>query len=295
MAEQRLPIIGSTSQPSIIETVLSAGLSALGVALIVERWEPRPHLLGDAIAKLREPDYVGALILAPHKERATALVGALANEARVSGALNVITDEGGRLRGYNTDVSGIRAGLAAILPRVQGKWPRTAIVLGAGGGARAAVTVLIGSGFQRVTVFNRHLHKAEALVAHFSRSARHMELRARPWHETILEAELSRSGVVVDASGQGADQIGSSVPAEALHPDLFLLDLALSDATPLMQEAKAHGSAVTNGQLSFTVGLQAAIRLWVGIEAPRDGMRAALSLVLADAATRAGGGVMAVT
>ena len=86
--------------------------------------------------------------------------------------MNIIVRDGAKLRGHNTDVDGVRAGLAAILPKVQGKWPRPAIVLGAGGGARAVVAVLIGSGVQRIAVFNRHLHKAEAVVAHLSRSAR---------------------------------------------------------------------------------------------------------------------------
>ena len=179
-------------------------------------------MLGEAIVKLRGREYLGAGVIAPHKEKAAGLLGTLSDDAKLSGAVNVIVRDGTRLRGHNTDMDGIRAGLAAILPRVQGRWPRVAVVLGAGGGARATVAVLIASGFQRVAVFNRHLHKAEALVAHFARSARHMELRARPWHETILEAEVSRAGLVIDASGLGADEAASSISAEALPDGLFV-------------------------------------------------------------------------
>ena len=71
--------------------------------------------------------------------------------------------------------------------------PRQAVVLGAGGGARAVVYGLITEGFQRIIVFNRHLHRAEGLVKHFGRSAAHMELRAMPWHESIIEAELAKA------------------------------------------------------------------------------------------------------
>jgi shikimate dehydrogenase len=178
-------------------------------------------------------------------------------------------------------MDGIRAGLAAILPRVHGKWPRVAVVLGAGGGARAAVAVLIGSSFQHVAVFNRHLHKAEALVGHFARSARHMELRARPWHETILEAEVSRAGLVIDASGMGADAAASSISPEALPDGLFVLDLALHHAeTPLMREAKARGGTVANGQVSFLAAQAAAFRLWTATEPPADILREALSSAL---------------
>ncbi|HLY35424.1 MAG TPA: hypothetical protein VKU35_01770 [Candidatus Limnocylindria bacterium] len=281
MSERRLPIIGSKNDPSPIEAVVRAGFDAAGLEVAVERWEPRPHLLGEALARLREAGTLGALVLSPHKERAASLLTTLSDDARLSGAVNVIVHDGARLRGHNTDVDGIRAGLIAILPRVQGRWPRNAVVLGAGGGARAAVTILISSGFQHVAVFNRHLHKAEALVAHFVRSARHMELRARPWHETILEAEVSRAGLVVDASGLGADAAARALPPDALPEGLFVLDLALHQAsTPLMLEAEARGGTVANGQASFAVAQQAALRLWTGIEPPVEVIRAALAAEL---------------
>ena len=77
------------------------------------------------------------------------------------------------------------------------------MVLGAGGGARAVVYGLIREGFQRVVVFNRHLHRAEGLVKHFGRSAAHMDLRAMPWHESIIEAELAKTKVLVNATSIG--------------------------------------------------------------------------------------------
>src|SRR5438552_3001418 len=284
MPDQRLPIIGSSNQTTPIEAVLRAGLETAGLEVVVEHWEPRPHRLGEAIAKLRGRDYLGALVIAPHKEKATTLVGTLSDDARLSGALNVIVRDGSRLRGYNADMDGIRAGLAAILPRVLGRWPRVAVVLGAGGGARAAVAVLIGSGFQHIAVFNRHLHKAEALVAHFARSARHMEVRARPWHETILEAEVSRAGLVIDASGLGADEAASSISPDALPDHLFVLDLALhQSATPLMREAKARGGTVANGQASFLAAQAAAFCLWTGKEPPTEVLREALVSALGAA------------
>ncbi len=159
-------------------------------------------------------------------------------------------------------------------------------MLGAGGGARATVTVLISAGFQHVSVFNRHLHKAESLVADFAKVSRHMELRARPWHESILEAELARVGLVIDASGLGADEAASAVPPEALPDNLYVLDLALHRGqTVLMREARARGAEVANGQASFLVAQAVAVRLWTGEDAPRDLLRAALTEALGDPET----------
>src|SRR4029079_14139474 len=96
------------------------------------------------------------------------------DEAHATGAVNTITREGRRLVGHNTGVPGFKAALDALVGRQ--KMPRLAIVLGAGGGARAVVYGLITEGFQRIIVFNRHLHRAESMVKHFRPPAGHTEL-----------------------------------------------------------------------------------------------------------------------
>jgi shikimate dehydrogenase len=278
MPSTRLPIIGHPLAHSALEGVVRAALADAGSEITIERWERRPHQLADALREVRAgDDFAGALIASPHKEKAPPLSDWLSDDARVSGAVNVFVRTDGRLRGYNSDADGIRAGLASILPRVKGKWPRNAVVLGAGGGARAVVAVLIGSGFQHVAVLNRHLHRAEALVSHFSRSARHMELRARPWHDAIIEVELARAELLVNASGIGADGEAPS-PPELLPPDRYVLDLVLNRATtPLMDEAKARGGTVTNGQAAFLASTGATVKLLTGTAPPLAGLRTALA------------------
>lgn len=278
MPSTRLPIIGHPLAHSALEGVVRVALADAGSEIAIERWERRPHQLADALREVRAgDDFAGALIASPHKEKAPPLSDWLSDDARVSGAVNVFVRTDGRLRGYNSDADGIRAGLASILPRVKGKWPRNAVVLGAGGGARAVVAVLIASGFQHVAVLNRHLHRAEALVSHFSRSARHMELRARPWHDAIIEVELARAELLVNASGIGADG-EAPIPPELLPPDRYVLDLVLNRATtPLMDEAKARGGTVTNGQGAFLASTSATVKLLTGTAPPPAGLRTALA------------------
>lgn len=277
MPDTTLPIIGYPLAQTPLEGVLRDALEASSASVRIERWERRPHQLADAVVAVREEPYLGALIGSPHKEKAPALANALSDDARASGAVNLLVRHGANLRGHNTDMDGIRAGLTAILPRVQGKWPRQAIVLGAGGGARAVVAVLIGSGFQHVAVFNRHLHRAEALVAYFARSARHMDLRARPWHEAIIEAELAKAPLLVNASGVGEGG-ESPIPGELIPEDRYVLDLVLNqETTPLMREAKSRGGTVANGQASFLAGVTVTTRLLTGSEPPGDRLREALA------------------
>ncbi len=102
---------------------------------------------------------------------------------------------------------------------------------------------LITEGFQRVIVFNRHLHRAEGLVKHFARSASHMELKAMPWHGSIIESELAKTKVLVNATSIGLTTDESPVPAEVLHDELLVLDLIYA-RTPLLRDARAAGATV---------------------------------------------------
>jgi shikimate dehydrogenase len=286
MPSHRLPIIGFPLSATPHERVLRAAFAAVDAPVELETWERRPHQLADALKEVRAGDeFAGALIASPHKEKAPPLSDALSDDARISGAVNVFVRADRRLRGHNTDADGIRTGLVSILPRVQGKWPRNAVVLGAGGGARAVVAVLIGSGFQHVAVLNRHLHKAEALVAHFSRSAKHMELRARPWHDAIIEAELARAELLINASGIGVEEGSSPIPTELLPADRYVLDLVLTPgATPLMEQAKASGGTVANGQAAFLASTAMTVQLLTGKAPSTDDLKAALGAELGIAA-----------
>jgi shikimate dehydrogenase len=278
---QRLPLIGQSFAHSVVEAVQRAAFEASAMGVEIEPWERKPHQLQAAIDALRDEAFAGALIASPHKERTATMTDLLSDDAKVSGAANVVVRDGARLRGHNTDVDGVRAGLTALLPKVQAKWPRQALVLGAGGGARAVVAVLIGSGFQRIALFNRHLHKAEAVVAHFARAARGLELRALPWHETFLEVELGKAKLLVNASGIGVEEGTSALPAEMLSSGLFVLDLVLNHAsTPLMGDAEARGGTVANGQASFLAASAETFRLLSGRDAPTDVMRSALAVEL---------------
>ncbi|HEX6655767.1 MAG TPA: hypothetical protein VF153_06100, partial [Candidatus Limnocylindria bacterium] len=274
---QRLPVIGQSFTHSAFEAVQQAAISATGLPISLERWEKRPHLLPDVISQLRGEEFAGALVEAPHKEKVAPLVDRLSGDARLTGAVNVIVRDADRLTGHNTDVDGVRAGLATLAGGREGG-RKDAMVLGAGGGARAVVAVLIGSGVERIAVFNRHLHRAEALVAHFAKASRGADVRARPWHETILEAELGHARLLVNTSGIGVEEGSSPIPAELLPDGLLVLDLVLNhETTPLMRDAQERGGSVANGQVSFLASSAATFNLVTGEAAPLDVMRQALA------------------
>jgi shikimate dehydrogenase len=276
---KRVVLIGHPVAHSLSGAMQQAAFDALGIDARYELWDRPPIGLADAVAELRSDEFLGANLTIPHKERVVPLLDRLTEEAHATGAVNTLTREGKRLIGHNTDVAGFTVALDALVGRQ--KMPRVAVVLGAGGGARAVVYGLIRQGFQRVIVFNRHLHRAEALVGHFARTAKHMELRARPWHEAIIEAELARAELLINASGLGVEEGDSAIPGDLIPPDRFVLDLVLNHATtPLMAAARERGGSAANGQGAFIAGCVATVKLLTGESPSTETVRTALAAEL---------------
>ncbi len=261
---KRVVLIGHPVGQSLSGALQQAAFESLGIDARYEPLDLPLIELPDAIGQLRKDDFLGANITVPYKERVVPMVDRLTEEAQATGAVDTITREGSRLVGHNTDVIGFRAALDALVGRQ--KMPRAAVILGAGGGARAAVYTLITAGFQRVIVFNRHLHRAEGLVRHFGRSAAHMELRAMPWHESVIEAELAKTKILINASAVPNPGETSPIPAELLVPEMLVLDLIYVPAeTRLLRDARAAGAAAAaNGELMLLHQTAAAFRLWTG-------------------------------
>lgn len=270
---KRVVLIGHPVVQSLSSALHQAAFDAKGIDA---RYEPNdvPLItLPDAIDALRGDEFLGANIAYPYKERVAPMVDRLTEDAQATGAVDTITREGSRLVGHNTDVVGFRSALDELIGRQ--KMPKNAVIIGAGGGARAAVYVLITAGYQRVIVFNRHLHRAESLVRHFGRSASHMELRAMTWHESVIEAELSKAKVLINASAVADPATTSPINHELLPPELLVLDLIYWPRdTKLLRDARAAGATETqNGDTMLLHQTAAAFNLWTGMTVDLDMLR----------------------
>ncbi len=277
---KRVVLIGHPVAHSLSGAMQQAAFDELGIDAKYELWDRAPIELAEAVGELRTEDFLGANVTIPHKERVVPMVDRLTEEGSATGAVNTITREGKRLIGHNTDVAGFKVALDKLVGRQ--KMPKQAVILGAGGGARAVVYGLIREGFQRIIVFNRHLHRAEGLVKHFARQASHMELRAMPWHESIIEVEIAKTKLLVNATSIGLTSDVSPVPATALHEELLVLDLIYS-RTRLLRDADAANATTADGELMLLHQGAAAFTLWTGQPAPLELMRSKL------AEARAGG------
>ncbi len=149
-----------------------------------------PEGLADAVRGLVSEGYAGANVTIPHKEAVLALCDSLDDSARRAGAANTLVFEGGTVRGSNTDGSGFIANV-----RDQGELlTGPALILGAGGAARAIAAALLDEGMT-VTVTNRGLDRAETLAAALP------GIRVLPWDQR--EAALADTALLVNTTSLG--------------------------------------------------------------------------------------------
>jgi shikimate dehydrogenase len=229
-----------------------------GLAAAYRREEVMPEAFADFIATMAERGYTGANVTLPHKENALTL-SEPDDHARKVGAANTLWLEGGRLHSTNTDVEGFTANLDASVPGWDAH-PDEAVVLGAGGAARAVVCGLIERGFARINVVNRSLSRAEALRERFGACI-------HPVHWAALPHLLGRACLLVNATSLGMDgQSKLDIDLAPLHQDTVVADIVYVPLnTPLIAAAQARGLATADG---LGMLLHQAVRgfsLWFGV------------------------------
>jgi len=215
-----------------------------------------PEGFAEFVMHLRTHGFVGANVTIPHKERALALSAPDAR-ARAVGAANTLWYEDGELRSTNTDVEGFINNLDASAPG----WDKAddALVLGAGGSARAVVFGLVERGIKRVHLVNRTMERARALAGQFGAS-----VLPATW-ETIDEL-LPRAGLLVNTTslgmhGQPALEIDAGLlPQNAVVADLVYVPLQ----TPLLAAAGARGLKTADGLGMLLHQAVRGFELWFG-------------------------------
>jgi shikimate dehydrogenase len=217
----------------------------------------KPEDFAAFVARLGERGYLGANVTLPHKEQALRVADADAR-ARAVGAANTLWFENGALRATNTDVEGFVGSLDASVPG----WDKAgeALVLGAGGAARAVVFGLIERGFKTIHLVNRTLPRAETLARQFGASVKPAE-----WDR--IATLLPRAALLVNTTSLGM----KGQPPLEIDLQLLPAGATVSDAvvysslqTSLLQAAAARGLRTADG---LGMLLHQAVRgfsLWFG-------------------------------
>jgi shikimate dehydrogenase len=239
----------------------AAGLDARYVSLEVE-----DAALADAVRGLRALGVQGAHITVPHKVAVVPMLDRLTDAARLAGAVNCIKREGEELVGDNTDGKGFLSSLRAVTDP-KGK---SAVVIGAGGAARAIVAELSLAGATRVTVVNRTLATAEQVAAAVGAPCEATQL-TEPW-TVPAEAEI-----VVQATTVGMGDPRARLPLAWLEGPGIAADVVFAPSrTAFLREAEAAGRQTLDGLGMLVEQAVFGFRWWTGVDADAEAMRGAL-------------------
>lgn len=228
-------------------------------------FEVAPNDLGDAVERLRAEGYTGFNITVPHKTAILPLLDKLAPMARQMGAVNTVKiAEDGRLTGFNTDGLGLAKHLNTSVP----KWPRErpALVLGAGGAARAACLALINENVPMVMISNRTREKAQGIAEELGRG----RMTVVDWadrNEAVIGAGLVVNTTVLGMSGQ----LPLEISLVGALRDTVVYDIVYKPLkTALLQQAEVRALRTVDGLGMLVHQGAAAFKIWFGVDVGFD-------------------------
>jgi shikimate dehydrogenase len=232
--------------------------------------------LRDAVEGARAMGFRGFNLTIPHKVAVIPMLDRLSREAELIGAVNTVRREGDAWIGENTDGRGFLRALredAKVEP--QGK---CAVLLGAGGAARAIATELILGGLEKLVVVNRSAGRGQALVDDLVRkTGGRVEFLQWPEPCVVLPAEAN---LLIHATSVGLYPNVEAMPAVDLKgapKDLLVCDAVFNPAeTMLLRHAKAHGLKTLDGLSMLAYQGVIGFEIWTGLKAPETVMKETL-------------------
>lgn len=257
----RLAVLGHPVSHSRSPAMQNAALGAL--ELWDWEYEPidvAPEDFEVKVLELGWEDFAGANVTVPHKEAALRLADEASEASQQIGAANTLVFDGKKIEAHNTDADGLLAALPDV-PRGQ-----RALILGAGGAARAAIWALLWEGAE-VEVWNRTAEKAAALCAELGGAA-------------ITDPSQDAYELIVNTSAAG---LKGEDPFEhlPLEPDLFaesqtVVDMVYGERpSPLLEAAEKVGATTVDGLEILVQQGARSLEIWTGCEPDLDVMRRA--------------------
>jgi shikimate dehydrogenase len=259
----RLGVCGWPVAHSRSPQMHNAALAVLGLDWRYQRLPVPPELFAETVRALPAAGFRGVNVTIPHKEAALVVAGAASESARAIGAANTLTFEpDGTIHADNTDASGFLSALG------RSAYGATALVLGAGGSARAVIYALRQAGAAEVRVWNRTPERAATVARELG----------------VLAVEVAEpADIVVNCTSIGLLNPGDTFKALPLRADdlgagRLVVDMVYRPGgTLLLHAAKAGGAEVVDGLEILVAQGAASLERWTGRTAPDQAMREAVN------------------
>ncbi|MBK9562338.1 MAG: shikimate dehydrogenase [Micavibrio sp.] len=229
-----------------------------GIDASYEAIDIAPENLEKELIRLVDEGYFGFNVTRPHKEKVFAVCDSLDELAQAVGAVNTVTIKNGKMNGTNTDVFGFTENIKATRPAFDFK-AGPAVVLGAGGAARAVIYALLKEGVPEVRVVNRTKNKAQTLARDFKR------LRVHDWEkrsEVFAESNLLVNTTSMGQSGQPKLELDlTALPKNAVVNDIVYAPLM----TDLLRDCEDRGNQIVTGIGMLLHQARPAFEAWFGV------------------------------
>lgn len=266
-------LIGDPIEQTLSPAMHNAAFRALGLNCAYMTLRVPKRFLADAIGGIRALGIAGFNVTIPHKIDIVGLLDELDKSASLMGAVNTVKNDRGKLIGFNTDGDGALRALKGKISSIKGK---KVVLLGAGGAARA-IAFSLAKACTKLTIANRTVPKARALVSTIEQKLG-INVEVVSLARAELAEALKNADVLINATSVGmypkADK--TLVSASMMHRGLIVNDIVYKPLrTRLLREARRAGGRTIDGLGMLVHQGALAFEIWTGKRAPIKVMEAA--------------------
>ncbi|MDD3114329.1 MAG: shikimate dehydrogenase [Anaerovibrio sp.] len=271
-------VIGNPIGHSLSPAMQNAGIRAAGLDYVYIAMPVLNEELAQAVTGLKALGFRGFNVTIPHKQAIMPYLDEIHEDAQIIGAVNAVLNDNGHLIGYNTDVIGFIQGM-----KDRGFQPagRQALLLGAGGAARAIIWGLIKENVKSLTIGVRNAAKAQQVAEYFGK---YMDIHILDWHSAEFAAALGQAELLINSTPLGMVPRTDAMPPvdwSRVDPQAFVYDIIYTPAETLfLKAARQHGCRTLNGEAMLVGQGAEAFRLWTGNTLPPVPMAEALRAAL---------------
>jgi len=267
-------VIGDPVEHSCSPPMHNAVFEELKMNYIYVPFHVKAEDIKAALDGFKALNIAGINITIPHKQIVIPFLDEISKEAKMIGAVNTLVFENDRVVGHNTDARGFISAMYEVIEQnIQGE----AVVLGAGGAARAVVAGLVNADFSVITIANRTVSKAVSLANQISEKS-DTKISGMGLDDKKLPQAIENAKLLVNTTSAGMDLSKPLIiDADWLHQDLIVYDIIYSPSeTKLLMEANKRGLKTIQGLGMLVHQGAIAFELWTGIFPPIETMRNAL-------------------
>lgn len=260
-------IIGDPVDHSLSPAMHNAAFKALNLNCTYIAFRVAANELEAAIQSLRNTNIAGFNVTMPHKVAVMKFLDELDQTCLRINAVNTVNNEDGKFKGYNTDMHGFIQPLKRRKISLSGK---TALLMGAGGAARAVLTALVDERIGKVIIANRNIARARDAAEH----AKSLNLNCELIGLDDAPRFASKADLIVNATPMGMAREPSIIKPADIRKDGIVYDLVYRPMeTGLIQSAKEAGATVVYGYEMLIEQGAKSFEIWKKMEAPRDVMK----------------------